>query len=351
MDAGLKRELEAKVYAGERLSRADGIALYDSDDLAWLGRLAHHRRTALGGDRVLFGVDRRLELTGDEPVAAAARLRDEEPTALYLVEGPDPALSWEHYPRLLAELRTALPGVALLALSATGLRRFERLTGRSADDLLDELVEAGLTALTGADAEIFDPEVRARSGGDGCDWADWSRIHRLAHAKGLRTAAAMRYGHVEEAPHRVDHVLRLRELQDETGGFPTFVPLRRRPDPAATGHEVPPAADTLRTLAVSRLLLDNVPHLNGAWAGHGISTAQLALSFGVDDLDSTPGAEPVTAATGGEPDLLHRDDLLQLIWDGGFRPVERNARYEVLREYDAPPSLAERRAEPQRVWA
>jgi aminodeoxyfutalosine synthase len=352
MDAGLKRELEDKVYAGERLRRADGIALYDSDDLAWLGRLAHHRRTELNGDRVLFTVSRHLRLTGgyatgiEEAVRAATELRGEGLTELRLVGDPDPSLPWRYYPEVLRELRAALPDVQLTAFGAAEIQRFEKLAGRPADELLDELLDAGLASLTGGGAEIFDD----------AHWADWSRIHRLAHAKGLRTPSTMRYGDVEEPRHRVDHVLRLRELQDETGGFTTFVPLRHQHDsetrdraPGRTTTGAP--TDSLRTSAVSRLLFDNVPHVGCSWMLHGASVAQLALQFGIDDLDGSVVDDQITDDAGDAPAALHRADLVQLIWDGGFRPVERDARYTAVREYDPAPSLAERRAEPQRVWA
>jgi len=197
-----------------------------------------------------------------------------------------------------------------------------------------------------------------------CHWEDWSRIHRLAHAKGLRTPATMLYGHIEEPRHRVDHVLRLRELQDETGGFQVFIPLRYQHDfvDSADGKvrnrlqertTMAAPAESLKTFAVSRLLFDNVPHVKCFWVMHGLSVAQLSLNFGVDDLDGSVVEYKIThdADEYGTPNTMHRDDLLHLIWDAGFRPVERNTRYEVVREYDAPVPLAQRRAEPQQVWA
>ncbi|WP_250002180.1 hypothetical protein [Actinoplanes sp. M2I2] len=217
MDAGRKRELEAKVYAGERLTRADGEALYASDDLAWLGRLAHHRRTRLHGDRVTFPA---------------------EPPA-------------------------------------------------------------------GGDAP----------GG----------------------AATMTYGPHDEPGRRIDQVLRFRDVQDETGGFTSFVPLRDQADPEDRATVVAPA-ESLKVFAVSRLLLDNVPHVTCSWDAHTLSIAQLALNFGADDLDGSATAPG-------------RDELLELIWDAGFQPVERDAGHQVVREHDRAPSLAGRRSEPQNVWA
>jgi aminodeoxyfutalosine synthase len=174
----------------------------------------------------------------------------------------------------------------------------------------------------------------------------------------------MLYGHIEEPRHRVDHVLRLRELQDETGGFQVFIPLRYQHDfvDAADGKirnriqartTMAAPAESLKTFAVSRLLFDNVPHVKCFWVMHGLSVAQLSLNFGVDDLDGSVVEYKIThdADEYGTPNTMHREDLLHLIWDAGFQPVERNTRYEVVREYDPPVPLAERRAEPQQVWA
>jgi len=389
VDAGLKRDLEAKVYEGARLTRADGEALYASDDLAWLGRLAHHRRTELNGDRVMFNVNRHLNLTNvcsascaycsfqrkpgekaaytmrvEEAVAKAKEMEGEQLTELHIVNGLHPTLPWKYYPRVLRELKTALPGVNLKAFTATEVHWFERISGLDASDILDELIDAGLESLTGGGAEIFDWEIRKQIVDHNTHWEDWSRIHRLAHSKGLKTPATMLYGHIEEHRHRVDHVLRLRDLQDETGGFQVFIPLRYQHDfvdsadgvirnrlQAQTTMASP--AESLKTFAVSRLMLDNFPHVKCFWVMHGLSLAQMSLSYGVDDLDGSVVEYKIThdADAYGTPSTMHRADLLNLIWDAGFRPVERNTRYDVVHEYDAPIALAERRAEPQQVWA
>ena len=389
MDAGLKRELEDKVYAGERLTRADGEALYASDDLAWLGRLAHHVRTEKNGDRVMFNVNRHPNLTNvctascaycsfqrkpgekaaytmrvEQAVEKALEMKDEQLTELHIVNGLHPTLPWKYYPRVLRALKEALPDVSLKCFTATEIQWFEKISGLTADAILDELIDAGLASLTGGGAEIFDWEVRQKIVDHDCHWEDWSRIHRLAHSKGLRTPATMLYGHIEEPRHRVDHVLRLRELQDETGGFAVFIPLRYQHDfhdsadgivrnriQAQTTMAAP--AESLKTFAVSRLMLDNFDHIKCFWVMHGLSVAQLSLNFGADDLDGSVVEYKIThdADHYGTPDTMHRDDLLTLIGDAGFRPVERNTRYEIVREFDAPVPLADRRREPQQVWA
>jgi aminodeoxyfutalosine synthase len=291
MDAGLKRELEAKVYAGERLSREDGTVLFASDDLAWLGRLAHHKRTEINGDRGWFHRNRVLDLANVEDAVGAAReVWGEQPADLHIVNAVRPGRSWPSYPALLRDLKAAQPGVGVQCFSAGDIVELERIGGRG---VLDELIEAGLDTLTG----------------DESGWEDWSRVHRRAHQSGIRTPASLHSG--------IDPLLRLRELQDETGGFTVFIP---------SGAASP--AQSLKTFAVARLLLDNVPHIQGT---------PLALSFGADEIDGSAAEET--------------EDLLHIISDAGFRPVERDIRYAVVREHPAPVPLADRRSEPQQVWA
>jgi aminodeoxyfutalosine synthase len=382
MDAGLKREIEAKVLDGERLSFDDGVALYETDEVAWLGELAHQVRTRKNGDKVFFNVNRHLNMTNvcsascaycsfqrkpgekdaytmriEEAVRLAKQMEPDGITELHIVNGLHPTLPWRYYPKSISELKDVLPGVSIKAFTATEIHWFERISGLTADQILDELIEAGLESLTGGGAEIFDWEIRSQIVDHATHWEDWSRIHRIAHAKGLRTPATMLYGHIEQPKHRVDHVLRLRELQDETGGFAVFIPLRFQHDfhdsadgkvrnrlmtqPMATGVEA------LKTFAVSRLLLDNFDHVKCFWVMHGLTTAQLALNYGADDLDGSVVEYKIThdADQFGTPDKMTRENLLELIRDAGFTPVERNTRYEVLREFEGPD--AARREEPQ----
>jgi aminodeoxyfutalosine synthase len=386
VDAGLQRELDAKIRAGERLTYDDGVALYDSDDLAWLGELAHLVRTRKNGDAVYFNVNRHLNLTNvctascaycsfqrkpgakdaytmrvEEAVRLASEMAPLGITELHIVNGLHPTLPWRYYPRVLRELKATLPGVALKAFTATEVQWFEKISGLPADAVLDELIDAGLESLTGGGAEIFDWEVRQHIVDHDTHWEDWSRIHRLAHSKGLRTPATMLYGHIEERRHRVDHVLRLRELQDETGGFVVFIPLRFQHDasgdPRNRLQHVPMAtgAEALKTFAVSRLLFDNVPHVKNFWVMHGLTTAQLSLSFGADDLDGSVVEYKIThdADGFGTPSTMTREDLLRVIREAGFRPVERDTRYNVLRSFDGPalPHGAVPRDEPQAMPA
>ncbi len=287
----------------------------------------------------------------EEAVRLAEQMRPAGITELHIVNGLHPTLPWKYYPRVLRALKEALPEVSLKAFTATEIHYFERLSGMPADDVLDELIDAGLESLTGGGAEIFDPEVRMRIVDHDTHWEDWSRIHRIAHGKGLKTPATMLYGHIEEPRHRVDHVLRLRELQDETGGFVVFIPLRFHNDNNPLSHlPMATGAEALATFAVSRLLFDNVAHVKNFWVMHGLTTAALSLSFGADDLDGSVVEYKIThdADGFGTPNEMTRDDLLALIRDAGFRPAERNTRYEILREFDGPDPG--RRDAPQLIW-
>jgi aminodeoxyfutalosine synthase len=382
-----KKQIEEKVYAGERLTRADGEWLYEVDDLAWLGGLAHHVRTEKNGDVTLFNVNRHLNLTNvcsascaycsfqrkpgeadaytmrlEEAVRLAKEMEPAGITELHVVNGLHPTLPWRYYPRSISALKEALPGVTIKAFTATEIQWFEKISGLSASDILDELIDAGLESLTGGGAEIFDPEIRMQIVDHACHWEDWSRIHRLAHGKGLKTPCTMLYGHIEEPRHRVDHVLRLRELQDETGGFVVFIPLRYQHDfhDAKDGvvrnrimskTTMATGAEALRTFAVSRLLFDNIPHVKNFWVMHGLTTAQLSLNFGADDLDGSVVEYKIThdADGFGTPNTMTREDLLGLIRDAGFTPAERNTRYDIVQRFDGP-DIA-RRDTPQSVWA
>jgi aminodeoxyfutalosine synthase len=387
VDEARRHQIEDKVYAGERLTRQDGEELYETDDLAWLGQLAHHKRTEMNGDVTLFNINRHLNLTNvcsascaycsfqrkpgetdaytmrvEEAVRLAKEMEPSGITELHIVNGLHPTLPWRYYPRSIRELKAALPNVTIKAFTATEIQWFEKISGLPASEILDELMDAGLESLTGGGAEIFDWEIRSQIVDHACHWEDWSRIHRIAHGKGMKTPSTMLYGHIEQPRHRVDHVMRLRELQDETGGFAVFIPLRYQHDfhdskdgkvrnriqaqtTMATG------AEALKTFAVSRLMFDNVPHIKNFWVMHGLTTAQLSLSFGADDLDGSVVEYKIThdADGFGTPTTMTRDDLMGLIRDAGFTPAERNTRYEIVKTFDGPDRT--RRDTPQSVWS
>src|SRR5947199_5369988 len=214
---------------------------------------------------------------------------------------------------------------------------FPRLTGRHTRDILAEFKEAGLGSLPGGGAEIFHPEVRDRICEHKADADAWFRIHREAHQLGLRSNATMLYGHIEKPEHRVDHLIRLRELQDETGGFQTFIPLAFHPDNTRLSHIQKPSGITdLRVMAVSRLMLDNFPHIKAYWVMLSLQIAQTALSFGADDIDGTVVHEKIYHDAGSDsPQELSVAEIRRLIAEAGRDPVERDTLYHEIVRQDA----------------
>src|SRR5262249_7684556 len=250
-------------------------------------------------------------------------------TELHIVGGLHHQLPYEWYLNVVRIIHRAYPRLHLKAYTAVEWDWFERLTGRPTRELLAEFQEAGLGSLPGGGAEIFHPEVRDQICEHKADAAAWVRIHREAHQLGLRSNATMLYGHIEKAHHRIDHLLQLRELQDETGGFQTFIPLAFHPDNTKLSHLTKPSVLTdLRTMAVSRLMLDNFPHVKAYWIMLGIPTAQLSLSFGADDSDGTVVHEKIYHDAGSDtPQELTVAQLRRLIEEAGRVPVERDTLY------------------------
>jgi aminodeoxyfutalosine synthase len=356
------RRLEAireKVEAGERLSFDDGLFLCERVDLFTLGELANRVRERKNGHFAYYNVNTHLNPTNvcvyrctfcafradlksakgyvmsDEQVLArAAEAERRGATELHIVGGLHHQLPYDWYLNVIRIIHGAHPRLHLKAYTAVEWDWFARLTGRPTKDLLAEFQEAGLGSLPGGGAEIFHPEVRDRICEHKADAAEWLRIHREAHELGLRSNATMLYGHIEEARHRVDHLVRLRELQDETGGFQTFIPLAFHPDNTRLAHlRKPSGLLDLRTMAVSRLMLDNFPHVKAYWVMLGIPTAQVALSFGADDLDGTVVHEKIYHDAGSDsPQELSVAEIRRLIEEAGRVPVERDTLYrEVVR--------------------
>jgi len=256
-------------------------------------------------------------------------MEGENLTELHIVNGLHPNLPWRYYPRSLSELKKALPNVSLKAFTATEIHHFETISGMSASDILDELIDAGLESLTGGGAEIFDWEVRQHIVDHRTHWEDWSRIHRLAHSKGLKTPATMLYGHIEEPRHRVDHVIRLRELQDETGGFTAFITWSYQPEHTELGGDEATGLEYLRMLALSRIVLDNFPSLQASWVTQGGKVGQLSLAFGANDMGSVMIEENVVRAAGAAY-CMDEVEVVRNIENAGFTAKRRNMHYEIL---------------------
>src|SRR4051812_15956535 len=351
--------IREKVEAGERLSFDDGVYLYEQADLFTLGELANRVRERKNGNFAYYNVNTHLNATNvcvyrcvfcafradlkspkgyvmsdAEIVARAAEAERRGATELHIVGGLHHQLPYEWYLNVVRLIHQAHPRLHLKAYTAVEWDWFARLTGRRTRDLLAEFKDAGLGSLPGGGAEIFHPEVRDKICEHKADSDSWIRIHREAHQLGLRSNATMLYGHIEEPRHRIDHLLRLRGLQDETGGFQTFIPLAFHPDNTKLSHLPRPSGLLdLKTMAISRLMLDNFPHIKAYWVMLGIKTAQLALSFGADDLDGTVVHEKIYHDAGSDsPQELSVAEIRRLIEEAGRIPVERDTLYrEVIR--------------------
>jgi aminodeoxyfutalosine synthase len=355
--------IREKVEAGERLSFEDGLFLEEHADLFTLGELANVVRERKNARRTYYNVNTHLNPTNvcvyrctfcafradlkspkgyvmsDEQILQrAAEAEGRGATELHIVGGLHHQLPYEWYLNVVRIIHQAHPRLHLKAYTAVEWDWFHRLTGRPTRDLLAEFKDAGLGSLPGGGAEIFHPEVRDKICEHKADAAEWLRIHREAHELGLRSNATMLYGHIEQPRHRIDHLIRLRELQDQTGGFQTFIPLAFHPENTRLGQleaiPRPSGLMDLRVMAISRLMLDNFPHIKAYWVMLGIKTAQIALSFGADDLDGTVVHEKIYHDAGSDsPQELTVAELCRLIEEAGRIPVERDTLYqEVVRE-------------------
>lgn len=256
-------------------------------------------------------------------------------TEMHIVGGLHHKLGYDWYRGILSTLHNAYPQIHLKGWTAVELNWFEFLTKKSLSEILADLREAGLGSLPGGGAEIFHPEVRDQLCEHKANSHKWIEVHRAAHQLGIRSNCTMLYGSIENAYHRIDHLSRLRDLQDETGGFQTFIPLAFHPDNTKLSHiPKPTALMDLRTMAVARLFLDNVPHIKAYWIMLGIETAQVALSYGADDIDGTVRHELIYHDAGATtPQILGVDHIKRLISEAGRIPVERDTLYrEVHRD-------------------
>ncbi len=354
-----------KVESGERLDLADGIALFETDDLLTLGQLADRaRRLRGGGDEAYFVRNLTLNQTNVCRVkcrfcAFARSAREEgaytfspaeladdarqafelEPfSELHLVNGESPHVDFDWYLETVRALRDALPGVHLKCYSASEIHHMSTLSGLSYEQVLVGLKEAGLDSLTGGGAEVFSARVRKLIAPGKEPAENWLEVNRVAHSLGIPSHCTILYGHIETIEERVEHLLRLRELQDETGGFLAFVPLALHLENTRLdldGGFGPTGADDLKMIAASRLLLDNVAHIKAYWISIGLPLAQVALAFGADDVQGTVGREQVFHAAGAHTETEQGvERLARFIHAAGRVPVERDTLYNELRRWD-----------------
>lgn len=351
--------IREKVEAGVRLTFDDGLTLEQHADLFTLGELANLVRERQNGTFAYYNVNTHLNPTNvcvyrcifcafrsdlkgpngylmsdAEILHRAAEADRRGATELHIVGGLHHQMPYEWYLNVVRLVHQHHPRLHLKAYTAVEWDWFAHLTKRPVADLLAEFKEAGLGSLPGGGAEIFHPEVRDIICEHKADAEGWLDLHRQAHRLGLRSNATMLYGHIEKPHHRIDHLVRLRELQDETGGFQTFIPLAFHPDNTKLAHLPRPSGVTdLRVMAISRLMLDNFAHIKAYWVMLGIKTAQVALSYGADDIDGTVVHEKIYHDAGSDsPQEVTVAELRRLIEEAGRVPVERDTLYnEVIR--------------------
>jgi aminodeoxyfutalosine synthase len=358
-----------KVASGVRLDVADALSLFGSTDLNALGAVGSAMRRRKNGDRASYILNAYInysnycilscqfcafsrkkrngdgfELTLDEIVAKAKAAVAQGATELHIVGGLHPSLPFSWYVEMIRALGRVEPRPSLKCFTAIEVLHFARLSRQPVDQVLAQLKEAGLDSLTGGGAEIFDAEVRDRIA-RGKETADeWLDVHRTWHRLGGRSTCTMLFGHVETLAQRVDHLSKLRALQDETGGFTGFVALPYHPENNGIPVDrAPSALDTLRTIAASRAFLDNIPHVTAYWVGMGLRLAQVALSYGADDLHGTIQEEHIFHMAGAStPQGQSEAAMVRAIREAGLVPVRRNTFYEVVGEAPHPaPAPAE----------
>ena len=346
--------IREKVEAGQRLSFDDGLTLEESNDLFALGSMANTVRERYNGNFGYYNVNTHINPTNvcvytcdfcafradlnserayvmDETqiIDRARQAHERGATELHIVGGLHHKLPFDYYVDVVRWIHEAFPEIHIKAYTAVEIEFFAKIARTSIEDVLRRLVDAGLGSLPGGGAEIFHPEVREQICGAKASTETWLDVHRTAHRLGLHSNATMLYGHIDKAKHRIDHLVRLRELQDETGGFQTFIPLAFHPDNSRMDElPKPSGVMDLKTMAISRLMLDNFPHIKAYWVMLGIKTAQLALSFGADDIDGTVVHEKIYHEAGAEtPQEVTVAEIRRLITEAGRVPVERDTLY------------------------
>jgi len=360
--------IAAKVERGERLTREDGLALFASADLLTVGRLADVANRRKNRDRVYFAANQHINPTNvcilrntcvfcsfarmpkedgsytrslDEVFAEADAARENPTREFHIVGGLHPKLELSYYLDMFRGLKQRHPNVMIKALTAVEVAHLARIEGMTTRDVLLAMKDAGVSTLPGGGAEVFSPAARATIADRKLSGDEWLAVHREAHSLGLPSNCTMLYGHVETLEDRVDHLLALRALQDETGGFLTYIPLAYHPDHNELGEKLRRTGtattgfDDLKNIAVGRLLLDNIPHVKTHWPMVTPFVSQVALTFGCDDLEGTVVFERVYHEAGAPtPMWLSYDEIVTLIRGAGKEPVERDSLYQTVRTFE-----------------
>jgi aminodeoxyfutalosine synthase len=358
------KDIEEKIMSGERLSREDGIRLFHCHDLAWLGAMADHVRQQKCGDIVYYNVNCHVNLTNictsrckfcafgrdadDKGAYAMTKaqavalvrdaMKDPDMAGLHVVSGLHPTWSFEDYLDLVRTLHETFPKLYMKGFTGVEITHFAEISGLSVREVLIRLRdEGGLQAIAGGGAEILSDRVRNLLCPNKASADEWLDVARTAHKLGLKSNASMLYGHIETLEERVDHLLRLRELQDETGGFQTFICFPFLPKHTELGSKIKQTSmwDDLRTMAISRLMLDNFRNIKAYWVMLTVPVAQVALGFGANDIDGTVHKETILHDAGAtSPTALSEDKIIRIIREAGRIPAACDCNFNILRTFE-----------------
>ncbi len=347
-----------KAKHGERLGFEDGIRLFESNDILHMGHVANIIRERKNGNKAYYITNRHInysnicknrckfcafsrdkeeqgsyEMDMEEILEKAMSAVEEGATELHIVGGLHPDLPFDFYLKMIHKIHEHCPDVHVQAFTAVEIEHLSQIARLSVRQTLKELKEAGLGSLPGGGAEVFSPKVREQLCPEKLSGEGWLQVMRDAHTLGLRSNATMLYGHVESSEDRNNHLLKLRELQDETGGFMSFIPLAFHPKNTELSNRPRATAMLdLKIISISRLMLDNFDHIKAFWVMLGIKLSQISLGFGVDDIDGTVQEEKITHAAGAEtPEALSTREIINLIKEAGREPVERDTLYNPVR--------------------
>ena len=352
-DAGLE-DIYQKVKDGERLSGEDGLRLYETSELPALGFLANMVRERFNGNKAYYiynqhvnysnvctnlckfcafgkedGHEKAYCMSVDE-IASKVRQRLDEPIReVHIVGGIHPELPYSYYIDMLRAIKEVRPDIHIQAFTCVEIAHIAKMGGKSWEEALKDLVDAGLGSIPGGGAEVFSTRIREKLCPEKLPGDKWIDVAKTAHRLGIKSNATMLYGHIETLQERIEHLVALREAQDETGGFMCFIPLAFHPKNTGLDHVAPTSGiDDIKNIAVSRLMLDNFPHIKAYWIMLGHKIAQLALSFGADDFDGTVMEEKITHMAGAETaEAMSSRQIEHLIKEAGREPVERDTLY------------------------
>lgn len=355
-------KIEEKVLSGQRLTRADGLALYASNDLARIGCLADTVRKRISGDYVYYNVNLHINLTNVcigqckfcafgckrtddraysltkqavlERITQAAK--DPDMKNLHIVSGMHPDWPYEYYLDIIKAIKHTFPQLHLKGFTGVEIMHFVKISGKSIKQVLSELIDAGVETMPGGGAEILDDNLRKKLCPNKATSAEWLEVARTAHKLGMKTNASMLYGHIETIEQRIDHLLTLRELQDETGGLQTFICFPFQPKNTALESHITRTSvwDDLKTMAISRLMLDNIHNIKAYWVMLTLPIAMLALGFGANDIDGTVGGEKIMHAAGvTSQTALSKNALISAIKEAGRIPAECDCNFNIIRTF------------------